>query len=245
MVMESIRKKFIYDEVKKALIMDFLEKELEHVWIANLFIQKSPIETRITIEMLDPKRLISRRSRKVQHIVNILKKDFGIENPKINIVEVKNPWLEPRIIAKRAAMNIERGMSVKSVLYRLMRQVMNSGAMGVEIIAAGKLGAKGAKARSMKVVSGFVPKAGDPARYVRHYHYAALTKPGIIGITVKIATKDLLELVKPELAKKEAEEVENAEEESQKGAEGQDSNKPGKEGKPVKGEKHEKEVRAA
>ncbi len=213
MVMESVRRKFIEDEVKKALIMDFLEKELEHIWIADLHIQKSPIETRITIEMLDPRRLVSRRSRKIQHILSVLKKDFGIENPRINVVEVKNPYLEPRIVAKKAALSIERGGSVKGILYRLMKHIMSAGAMGVELIAAGKLGSKGSKARSIKVVSGFVPKAGDPSRFVKEYHYAAVTKPGIIGITVRIATKDLLRLVKPELFEKEAEEIENADEE--------------------------------
>ncbi|RME79451.1 MAG: 30S ribosomal protein S3 [Methanobacteriota archaeon] len=199
MVMESIRKKFIQDAVIKSRIAEFLEKELENVWVAGVSIQKSPVETRIFIEMLDPKRLINRRSRMMQRLIMLLRNDFHIDNPKISIIEVKEPWLEPRIIAKRAARNIERGRRVKGVLYRLMRDVMGAGALGVEIVAVGKLGAKGSKARKVKVVSGFVPKAGDPARYVGLCNYSAVTKAGIIGINVRIAKKELLSMIKPDL----------------------------------------------
>jgi small subunit ribosomal protein S3 len=204
MVMSSIRTKFIDDSVKKSMIAEFLEKELENVLVANVTIQKSPIETRIYIEMLDPKRMISKRNKKLQELVNKIKKEFGIENPNISIVEVKEPWLEPRIIAKRAARAIEKGEKIKAVLNKLMRLVMSANAMGVEIVASGKLGAKGSKARSIKVSAGFVPKAGHVAKYVGYYKYGALTKSGIIGISVRIARKELMKLIKPELYKEES-----------------------------------------
>ncbi len=191
MVMQSTKKKFIDEPLLKAAISEFLEKELERTWIGDVKIQKSPVATRITIEVLDPRRVIGRKGRKLAKLVDMIKENFDVDNPQINVIEIKNPWLEPKIVAKRAARGIEMGYRVRGVLYRLLRNIMENGALGAEIIASGKLGAKGAKARKIKVYSGFVPKAGDPARHVKYYHYRALTKSGVIGITVRIAPPDI------------------------------------------------------
>ncbi len=191
MVMKSIKTKFIEEKLLKKAMIEFLERELKYAWIANVDIQKSPVETRIFLEVLDPRRILGSRGGKLQRLVSLIKKEFGVENPRINVVEIRNQWLEPRIVAKRVARGIEMGRNVRGVLYRALKNVMNAGAIGAEIIAAGKLGAKGAKARKIKVYSGFVPKAGDPVRQVKYYHYPAVTKSGIVGITVRIAPPEI------------------------------------------------------
>lgn len=191
MVMKSIRKRFIEDVLLKQRIIEFLEKELSYMWVADVSIIKSPVETRIYIEVLDPKRVLGRKGSRVQKLANRIKEEFGVENPRIQVVEIGNPWLEPRIVAKRVARGISMGRNVRGVLYRALMNIMANGAIGAEIIAGGKLGAKGAKARSMKVYAGFVPKAGDPVKQVKYYHYPAVTKSGIIGITVRIAPPDI------------------------------------------------------
>ena len=193
MVMESIRKKFISSPLLKQRIAEYVDKYLARTWVANVEIQHSPLATKIYLEVVNPRDLFGRRNRKVAGLTEGLKKDLGVENPQIVVVEVKNPWLEPKIIAKKAALGITRGRKVRAVLFRLAKQIMDNGAMGVEIVADGKLGAKGARSRKIKVYSGFVPKAGDPANKVKKSHYRAVTKYGIIGITVRIATKDLYE----------------------------------------------------
>ncbi len=191
MVMESIRKKFIEGPLLKQKIAEYVDKFLSRSWIADVDIQYSPLSTKIYLYVVNPRDLLGRRSRKIHNLTEKLKSDLKIENPQINVVEVKNAWLEPKIIAKKAALGIMRGRKVRAVLFRLANQVIQNGAMGIEIIADGKLGAKGARSRKIKVYYGFVPKAGDPANKVKKAHYNAVTKYGIIGITVRIATEDL------------------------------------------------------
>ena len=193
MVMESIRKKFVRSPLLKQRIVEYVDEFLSRTWVANVDIQHSPLATKIYLEVVNPRELFGRRRRKITELTEKLKKDLGIENPQISVSEVKNPWLEPKIVAKKAALGIMRGRKVRAVLFRLAKQIMSNGAMGVEIIADGKLGAKGARSRKIKVYSGFVPKAGDPANKVKKSHYKAVTKYGIIGITVRIATKELYE----------------------------------------------------
>ena len=211
MVMESIRKKFVESPLLKQRIAEYVDKFLSRTWVANVDIQHSPLSTKIYLEVVNPRELLGRRNRKIVELTESLKRDLAIENPQIIVNEVKNPWLEPRIVAKKAALGIMRGKKVRAVLFRLAKQVINNEAMGVEIIADGKLGAKGARSRKIKVYSGFVPKAGDPANKVKQSHYRAVTKYGVIGITVRIATKDLYSYFKGDETKEN--EKENKEEE--------------------------------
>ena len=209
MVMQSTRQKFIEEPLLKRKIVEYVSNFLNRSWIANVEIQYSPLGTKIFLEVADPKSLLGRKGRKLELLTKMLKKDLNIKNPQISVIEVKEPFLQPRIVAKKVALGIMRGGKVRAVLYRALRQVMASGAIGVEIIADGKLGAKGARSRKLKVYAGFVPKAGDPANNVRTAHYDAVTKYGIIGITVRIATKDLY---LPDKVKKEEEKKEEKEE---------------------------------
>ncbi|MCX6774262.1 MAG: 30S ribosomal protein S3 [Candidatus Micrarchaeota archaeon] len=187
MVMKSIRKKFIEEPVLKMKIIEFLEKYFSRVWIANIDIKRSPIETRIYLEVMDPRGFMNKRSRVISRAAEMLSKEFNIDNPKISLIEIRNPWLEPRIVARKAAKELEMGKKARAILYKLLNNIMQNGAVGAEIVALGKIGAKGAKSKKVKVYAGFVPKAGNPVKDVRTVHYATVTKSGVIGITVRIA----------------------------------------------------------
>ncbi len=184
--MMTIEKKFIDSPIEKYRVMKFLEKELDKAGVANIDIQRTPVVTRISIEVLNPGRVIGRKGKTINTLTETLKTKFGLENPQISVVESRNPSLEPRLVAKKAAKYIEMGKKVRAVLHYLLREVIRAGALGAEIVAAGKIGAKGARAKSLRVVAGYIPKAGEPARLIRVAHLAANTRSGVIGILVRI-----------------------------------------------------------
>lgn len=181
-----IEKKFIDDAIERYKIMKFLEKSLGQAWIANIDIQRTPLATRITLETLSPGRIIGRKGRSINRLTEVLKKEFNVENPQINVAEVTQPYLEPRIVAKKASRYIEMGKKVRAVLHYLLKEIMGAGAMGAEIVAAGKIGAKGARAKTLRVYAGYIPKAGEPLHDVKTAHISANTKSGIIGVLVRI-----------------------------------------------------------
>src|SRR3989338_402409 len=102
-----IEKKFIDAAIEKYKIMKFLEKSLGQAWIANIDIQRTPLATRITLETLSPGRIIGRKGKSINRLTETLKKEFNVENPQINVAEVTQPYLEPRIVAKKACRYIE------------------------------------------------------------------------------------------------------------------------------------------
>lgn len=178
--------KLIEEPIGKYQVMKFLENKLDRAGLASVDIQRTPLVTRITLEVTNPARIIGKKGRLINELTDIIKKEFKIENPQISVIEVREPYLEPRMVAKKAGKYIEMGKKVRAVLHFLLREVIRAGALGAEIVASGKIGAKGAKAKSLRVVAGYIPKAGEPARLIRVAHLAALTRSGVIGILVRI-----------------------------------------------------------
>jgi small subunit ribosomal protein S3 len=178
--------KLIEEYYTKYRIMKYLEKELDRAGLASVDIQRTPLVTRITLEVTNPARIIGRKGRLINELTDNIKREFGIENPQISVIEVREPFLEPRMVAKRAAKYIEMGKKVRAVLHYLLKEVIRAGALGAEIVASGKIGAKGAKAKRLRVSGGYIPQAGEPVRLVRVAHLAANTKSGVIGVLVRI-----------------------------------------------------------
>ena len=66
---------------------------------------------------------------------------------------------------------------------------MEAGAKGAQIIISGKIA--GDRARTEKFFAGKIKYCGKPAEYVRVGRTVAKTKPGVIGITIKILPPDV------------------------------------------------------
>lgn len=181
-----VERKFIDDLMIKSRISKFLEKKLSKAGFSRVDIQKTPVITRITVYVTNPGKVIGRGGETIDALTENMKKKFGIENPQISVAEVKNEKLEPRLIAKYIANSLERGANARRLLHSIIKEIMDNGALGAEIIAQGKLAAKGAKAKSIKVRLGYLPKAGNVTKLIDEAKVASYPKYGAIGIQVRI-----------------------------------------------------------
>ncbi len=182
----AIERKFIDDSIIKLNISKYLLKELSRAGFSRVEIQKTPILTRITVYVLNPGRVIGRGGRTVDMITEAIKGRFKVENPQINVMEVENKMLEPLLVAKGIAERLERGMNARRILQSTLREIVENGALGAEIVASGKLAAKGARAKTIRKSLGYIPKAGDVVELVREANATAYPKYGAIGVNVRI-----------------------------------------------------------
>ena len=182
----AVERRFINEALLKYDIMRFLETELDRAGFSSVDIQRTPIVTRIAVEVAKPGKVIGRRGKTIQDLTDTIKKKFKIDNPQIIVIESGNPYLKPRLVARMACKMIESGKNVRAVLHSLMKEVMGSGALGAEIVAGGKLAGKGGRAKTLRVIAGYLPKAGEPSRLVLRDHYTAYNKSGAIGVSVSI-----------------------------------------------------------
>jgi small subunit ribosomal protein S3 len=181
-----VERKFVEDLMIKYRISKYLEKELMRAGFSRVEIQKTPVITRITTYVTNPGRVIGRGGETIDAITESMKKRFKVDNPQISVAEVKNQRLEPRLVARYIANSLERGMNARRLLHSMIKEIMNNGALGAEIVATGKLAAKGARAKQMKVRLGYLPKAGNVTKLVDEAKVTSYPKYGAIGLQVRI-----------------------------------------------------------
>ena len=182
----ATEKKFINDAIIKMNISRYLSKELSRAGFSRVEIQKTPMLTRITVFVLNPGRVIGRAGKTIDTVTDTIRKKYGIDNPQINVMEVQNRMLEPLLVAKGITERLERGINARKVIQSTLREIIQNGALGAEIVASGKLAAKGARAKSIRKSIGYIPKAGDISKLVREAAAVAYPKYGAIGVKVRL-----------------------------------------------------------
>ncbi|MFH1326546.1 MAG: 30S ribosomal protein S3 [archaeon] len=212
-------------DFKKAefVLKEHIKKSLGKGKISRVNIEYTPIGEKIIISTNKPGLVIGRGGEKIDVLTRVLKTKFKLENPHIEIDEIKQPEFDAQIIADEIALALERfgPLKFKVVSYRSLQKIMNAGALGVEIRLSGKL--PGARAKTWRFAQGYLKKTGDSAKVVDRAQARAETKPGTVGIKVAILSpyailKDRIkvddELI--EKLKKNQEELEKPKEETKK-----------------------------
>ncbi len=181
----TVKDLFIQKGLQRMLIDRFLEQELRRAGYAGLDIMRTPLGTRITIYAERPGIVIGRRGMNIRALAQKLEKELGIENPQIDVVPVEKPELNAKIMAQRIARALERGVRFRRAAFIALRQIMEAGARGAEIIISGKLTSE--RSRYEKYTAGILFKSGKPAEECVDEAVAhALLKPGVYGVKVKI-----------------------------------------------------------
>jgi len=185
----AIERYFIRENVKEMLIDEYLEKELRRAGYGGIDIKKTPLGTKVTIFAASPGYVIGRGGRKIRELTRLLEKKFNLENPQIEVEEIKNPYLSAKVQAVRLAQALERGIHFRRAAYSAIRAIMRNGARGVEIRLSGKL--TGERAKSVRFYQGYLAKVGNPAETLVSKGYAqAGLKLGVIGVKVSIMPPD-------------------------------------------------------
>ena len=188
-----IEREFIAQKTKEYYIKKHIESKLDKVGISSIKLKKIPLGEKIIIETSRPSLIVGSKGSNIRELTKTLKKQFKLENPQIEINAVKDIFLDPHIVAERISSSLERfgAARFKGVGHKTMENVMNAGALGVEIIISGKI--PSSRAKNWRFYLGYLKKCGDIAIHgVKRAQTVALLKSGIIGIKVAIMPSDLV-----------------------------------------------------
>lgn len=193
---------FVKQGVKESEMEDFIRKNFPLGDYSRTEIVRTPLGTKILIYTNKPGRIIGRGGKNINDITEAIRKRFNLENPQVDVKTIDNPNLDAKIVAKQIASALERGYNNKKIANLTVKRVMDSGAIGVEIIISGKI--TGSKSMVSKIIKGYMKHSGEPSkRLVDEGFEVAKTKPGIIGVRVKIMkefqdiTGEIRKTVKP------------------------------------------------
>jgi len=181
----SIVKRFITESIKRTEIDEFLQKKLERAGYGGVNLSKTPLGTHVVVYAMRPGLVIGRGGETIKELARSLEENFKITNPQISVSEIEVPEMNAHVIAARVTSALERGVHFRRAAFWALNQVMEAGALGVEIVISGKLRTE--RARFEKFRAGAFPRCGEPAlRWMRKAEAHVQLKPGIIGVRVKL-----------------------------------------------------------
>jgi len=204
----------IKDNYNMMLLNDFLREEIKEAGFHKVEVSKTPSGTKITLYVTRPGIVIGRKGSGIKQLTEKVESDFGFKDPQISVEEIQKAELSPNVMCNRMAAHIERGTAFRRATMWTMNQIMEAGALGVQITISGKL--RGDRSAFEKHVQGVLPRAGNYAKNVVSEDIVHVkTKMGLIGIRIRIANKEKivpefeLETLKPETEEtKETKEME-------------------------------------
>ena len=187
----SAVKNVMKDNYNMMLLKDYLRDAIKDAGFSHAEISKTPMGTRVALHVTRPGIVIGRKGTGIRALTEKLATDFGLKNPQISVVEIEKPELVPGVMCTRMASHLERGTAFRRATMWTLKQIMEGGAMGVQITISGKL--RGDRSAFEKHTAGILPRAGHHAEMIVDEDIAHVkTAMGLIGIRIRIAKKEKL-----------------------------------------------------
>ncbi len=173
-------------------IRKYLKARLPNAGISKVDISRTSKTITITIFTARPGIVIgkggeevNRLKDEVRQLTNTKSNDDGnTKNIQINISEIKRPELDAALVGANIAHQLQKKISYRRVVSKVIQSTMRMGADGIRINVAGRLGGSEI-ARSEKFSEGRVPLHTLRAD-IDYVLTEAYTQYGIIGIKVWI-----------------------------------------------------------
>ena len=185
-------KKFIQFKKEEYGIKEYIKRDLGKGKISRLDIEYTPVGEKIVVSTARPGMVIGRKGEKIDELTHVLKNRFKLENPHIEIREIKNILLDSQLVADEIALSLEKmgNLKFKVIVYKKLQEIMRAGALGCEIRVGGKLPSD--RAKSWRFSEGYLKKAGETKKEVDRAQATGITKSGMIGIKVAIMPPDAI-----------------------------------------------------
>jgi small subunit ribosomal protein S3 len=160
-------------------IREHIIVKLAHAGLSDITIRKDANELEVNIHTARPGIVIGKSGTEVDALRRELHR-MTKKQIKVNILEIKRPELDARLVAQSIAEQLQNRVAFRRAMKRALTSAMRSGAKGVKVQVAGRLG--GAEmARTEGYSDGRVPLHTMRAD-IDYGFYEARTTFGRIGV---------------------------------------------------------------
>jgi small subunit ribosomal protein S3 len=128
--------KMLHEDMK---IRDYITEKLSQAGISRIVIERPAKKARITIYSARPGVVIGKKGQDIDTLKTDLQKITG-EEVNLNIVEVRKPELDAKLVAEGVAQQLERRVSFRRAMKRAVQSALRLGAEGIRINCGGRLG---------------------------------------------------------------------------------------------------------
>lgn len=173
-------------------IRKFVKAKLKEAGVAKIIIERTGKKAIITIHSAKPGVVIGKKGSDIEKIKSDLQKLVNKDiEVVLNIVEIRKPEVDAKLVAEGIAQQIERRIAFRRAMKRAMSSAMRLGAKGIRVNCSGRLGGTEI-ARMEWYREGRVPLHTLRAD-VQYATAEAFTTYGLIGIKVWIYKGDIME----------------------------------------------------
>jgi len=179
--------KWLHEDLK---VREVIKKEFYSAGIAKIDIERSGEKVKVIVHTAKPGIVVGRKGVGIEKIKKMVGKVVkGVSSIFVQTEEVRKPEIDAQLVSENVAEQLERRAHFRRVIKRAIGQAMKSGAEGIKVQAAGRLG--GAEiARTEHYQEGRTPL--HTLRANIDYGYAvARTNYGIIGVKVWMSKGDV------------------------------------------------------
>lgn len=167
----------------------YIMKALPQAAISKVVIERPAKLCRVSIYAARPGVIIGKKGSDIEKLRSKLR-EFTSSDVSLNIVEIRKPEIDARLVAQGIADQLERRIAFRRAMKRAVQSSMRLGAEGIRVVCGGRLG--GAEiARTEGYREGRVPLHTLRA----HIDYAeaqAQTTYGVCGVKVWIFKGEIL-----------------------------------------------------
>src|SRR5438046_8213120 len=126
----------LLDDLK---LRKFLGGRLTQAAISRVLTERAPKKTRITLHSARPGVVIGKKGADIDKLRSDIAKVTNSE-VSLNIVEIRKPEIEAKLIAEGIAQQLERRVAFRRAMKRAVQSAMRLGAQGIRINCGGRLG---------------------------------------------------------------------------------------------------------
>ena len=177
---------FLHEDLE---IRKHIQRKLGHAGLSTIVIRKDTNKVVVDIHTARPGIVIGKSGAEVDALRRELH-DMTGKAVHVNIVEIKRPELDANLVAQSIAEQLANRVSFRRAMKRAITSAMRSGAMGIKVRSAGRLG--GAEmARTEGYSEGRVPLHTLRAD-IDYGFWEANTTFGKIGVKVWINKGEIM-----------------------------------------------------
>lgn len=183
---------FLHEDLK---IRDYIRKQLNEASVSTIEIERAANRVNVSIHTAKPGMVIGKGGSEVDKLRTNLNKLTG-KRVHINIVEIKKPDLDAKLVAEGIARDLERRIAFRRAQKQAIQRTMRAGAKGIKTQVSGRLGGADI-ARAEHYSEGSVPLHTLRAD-IDYAHEEADTTYGKLGVKVWINRGEVLPTRKSE-----------------------------------------------
>src|SRR6185503_19848967 len=120
-------------------IRKYLHRRLAHAALSHVEIERKPSKIVVTLHTARPGVVIGKRGDEVDKLRDELATVTSSEI-SVTVEKIKRPEVDARLVAENVAHQLRQRFSFRRAMKRVVQAAIRSGADGIKIMAAGRLG---------------------------------------------------------------------------------------------------------